>query len=68
MYTEYQKLRTMPEIQYVVTKVWILLTQFSSSEIVLLGDMGYKFYKEFCMYIYLHIYIDIYIDIHNIEI
>lgn len=34
MYTEYHKLRTMPEKQYVVTKVWILLARFSSSEIL----------------------------------
>ena len=37
MYIEHQKLSPMPEIQYIVMKIWILLSQFSSSEIIPLG-------------------------------
>ena len=54
MYTEHQKLGPMPEIQYLVMKIWILLTQFSSSEIMPLGDTGYTFL------IILHIYLTIF--------
>lgn len=56
MYTEHQKLRPMPEIQYIVMKIWILLTQFSSSEIIPLGDTGYMFLiiLHICLSLYLH--------------